>query len=293
MGQHILPQFYLRGFASPAESEVWTYEKGKDCPRLLPIKNVAQGRRLYGDIEGFLTKDIEGPAIDALRKIRNQEKVPDSLKQVLSKYVYVFAKRVPAAFKRFKDKAPEIAREEMKKIDGRLREYEEENPGKADRCSQIRKDAQRIINDLAQNPSREIWANSIQYGNKDIPGWLSGMMWTFYVCAPPDIFITSDNPVFIHRAIGIGKQHSDLSFPVSKSVSLLASRQNRRDLQFQEATPQQIKELNRRTAFNAMRFAYGPVDRGWIADLLNKPKHEIHLWVQQFPDKRPRRGRVL
>lgn len=111
------------------------------------------------------------------------------------------------------------------------------------------------------------------------------MTWIFYVCRHPNIFITSDNPVFIHREIGIGKPRSDLSFPISKEVSLIATWRKGSDLRYQAAAPQQIRELNTRTSFNASRFAYGSANKVWIADLLNKPTHQIHLWVQQFPNK--------
>jgi hypothetical protein len=262
---------------------VWTYEKGADDPQLLPIKIVAQRKRLYGDIEDFLTKDVESPAHSALKKIRNREAISGSDKMALSRYIFVFWKRVEAAYERVKEKAPEIARDEMAKLRECLRKLEEENPDKSERCNEISKDAQRIFTDLARNPSLEIWANSLQHSNERMPEVLSKMTWVFYIFKHPDIYITSDNPVFIHRAIGIGKPYSDLSFPVSKDVSLLASWQKRSDLQYQEATPPQIEELNRRMAFNSMRFAYGPLNKECIAYLLNKPKHEVHLWVQQFP----------
>jgi len=131
MGQHSLPQYYLSGFAPPGTTEVWMYEKGKDNPRLLPIKIVAQERQRYGDVEGFLTQDIERPANDVMKKIRNREAISAPEKLALSKYIFVFWKRVEAAFERFKEKSPEIARDGMQNLDARLREIEAENPDKA------------------------------------------------------------------------------------------------------------------------------------------------------------------
>ena len=285
MGQHSVPRFYLSGFAPPGENRIWTYDKKSDGPRLLPIKSVAQRKHQYGDIEEFLTKDIEAPAKVALTKIRTQEAITGSDKLSLSKYIFILAKRVEAAFKRFREKSPEIAASETKRLDKSLSDYASRNPDKAARCEEIRKNVPRIMNDLAENPTREIWANSLLHGNERMPGIISKMTWTFYVCTRPDLFITNDNPVFIHRSLGIGKWYSDLSFPVSGDVSVLASWLRRRDLEYRQATPQQIRELNRRMAVNTTRFAFGPSNKSWITDLLNKPKHEVHLWIAQFPYK--------
>jgi hypothetical protein len=259
------------------------YEKGRASPRLLPIRGVAQGSQLYRDIEDYLTQEIEGPANDVLKKIRNREAISDSEKLTLSKYILVFYKRVLAGFNRFKEKGPEAAKTVAGRWDEHLSKLEAEDPAKAEQYEKLRKRVLRICNDLGQNPSKEMWASSFPHGTDKVPDMISKMTWTFYYCTYPDIYITCDNPVFIHHAIGIGKPHSDLSFPLAKEISLLATWRKGNDLRYRAATPQQIKELNRRTAFNMTRFAYGPVNRTWIADLLNKPEHEVHLWVQQFP----------
>ena len=279
MGHHILPQYYLRGFAQPGEVELWRYEKGKTNPLFLPIKGIAQEKGLYGDVESYLAERIEKPVINALKKIRNREAVSEIDKKDLCKYIFVFAKRVKAAFNRFKDNAPRIAKDQMDELDRYLRDLETKNPDKASYCDSVRKNAQRIYNDLAENPSKEVWARAIQFDNGIARELLSQMTWTFYCCKEPDIFITSDNPVFIHRSIGVRPRHADMSFSISKNISLLASWQNLRDQKYLEATSQQIKELNRRTAYNATRFVYSPVEKVWITDLLNKKEHRIHLWA--------------
>ncbi|MEN6560958.1 MAG: DUF4238 domain-containing protein [Acidobacteriota bacterium] len=284
MGQHSLPQYYLRGFAPTGTKAIWRYEKGKPNPLSLQIKSAAQRKQLYGKVEAYLAQEIEGPANAILKKIENREAISDSEKLAFSRYVFVFWKRVEAAFERFKEKSPKVAHDEMQKLEACLRELEKQNPDKAERCEEIRKDGQRIYNDLAQNPTKQIWGKSIQYSNEQMPEVMSKMTWVFYTCTYPDIFITSDNPVFIH-AIGIGKPHSDMSFPVTKEVALLATWRKGSNLRYREACPQQIRELNRRTAFNALRFAFASGNKAWITDLLNKPEHQVHLWVQQFPDK--------
>jgi hypothetical protein len=279
MGQHTLPQYYLHGFAQPKKEKLWMYEKGKEHPLLLPIRGIAQENKLYGNVESYLAEEIENPANNVLKKISCRDSVSADDKKALSKYIFVFTKRVPAAFKRFQNSAPKIAKDNMDELDRYLRDYEAKNPDRAGHCNKIRKNAQRIMDDLVKNPSKEVWAGAIQSNNGNAQEFLNQMTWTFYVCKDPDIFITSDNPVFIHRSIGVRPKHSDMSFPILKNISLLASWQNLRDQQYLEATSQQIKELNRRTAYNATRFVYSPVEKDWITDLLNKKEHQIHLWA--------------
>lgn len=255
------------------------YDKMSERPLFLPIKGIAQENDLYGDVENYLAEKIERPIISALKKIRNREVVSEIEKKDLCKYIFVFAKRVPAAFNRFQDNAPRIAKEQMDKLDSHLHDLETKNPDKTSRCDSIRKNAQRIYSNLAENPSREIWAKAIQFDNGIARELLSQMTWTFYCCNEPDIFITSDNPVFIHRSIGVRPRHADMSFPISKNISLLASWQSFRDQQYLDATSQQIKELNRRTIHNATRFVYSSEKKDWLTDSLNKKEHQIHLWA--------------
>ncbi|MCX5919600.1 MAG: DUF4238 domain-containing protein [Deltaproteobacteria bacterium] len=279
MGHHILPQYYLRGFAQPGKEELWMYDKGKEHPLFLPIKGIAKENKLYGKYESYLAEEIEKPANDVLRKVRNREPVSVDEKNALSKYMFVFAKRVPAAFKRFQDNAPIIAKDHIDELDRGLREYETRNPDKASQCDFVRKNAQRVMTDLAENPTKEVWVGAIPVSNENVPELLTQMTWTFYVCKDLDIFITSDNPVFIHRRIGVRPKNADMSFPISKNISLLASWQGLRDQQHSEATSQEIKELNRRTVHNATRFVYSPEEKDWIMALLNKKAHQIHLWA--------------
>ncbi len=279
MGHHYLPQYYLHGFTQLRKSELWMYEKKNGPPRFLPIVKIAQETRLYGSIESELATQVEDPANAVLAKIRNEMVISDADKMILSKYIFILLKRVPAAFNRFQGNASKIAKDTLDDIEKYLHYNEKNNPEKASNYDSIRKEAKRIMKGLVDDPSKEVWAKSIQYSNGLPQELLSQMTWTFYLCQDPEIFITGDNPVFIHKSIGMKRAYSDLSFPISKRISLLASWQRLKDRQYVKANPCHVKELNRRTTYNAMRFVFSPTDKPWIMQTLSKGNPQIHLWA--------------
>ena len=65
MGQHYVPQHYLRGFeVSDQPGMIWTYDKIAKTSKSLPIKLVAQKSGYYEEAdETALANQIEGPAL--------------------------------------------------------------------------------------------------------------------------------------------------------------------------------------------------------------------------------------
>ena len=218
-----------------------------------------------------------------LKKIRNKAPISDIDKSTLSKYIFVFFKRVLAAFDRLQHNAPKIAKDARDIMDRYISDCEANYPDKAELYASFRKKVQKKTNELEENLSKGDWARSIPHSNGNPQKLLSLMTWTFYLCGGLDFFITGDNPVFFHSSIGMGRWYSDLSFPISKDISLLVSWHNRRDRQYLEATSQEVKELNRMMAFNVTRFLYSPIEKDWVRDLLNKKEHKVQLWASLSP----------
>jgi len=102
------------------------------------------------------------------------------------------------------------------------------------------------------------------------------MVWTFYVAPKPHAFLTSDNPVFISKEFGLGKNVSELSFPISSDVTLVASWINVSKEGFSEAPPKLLKELNRRTISEASQYVYFSENCDWVITILGKGSYEYH-----------------
>jgi len=110
------------------------------------------------------------------------------------------------------------------------------------------------------------------------PGLLSQMTWRFFICGEPNAFLTNDNPVFIFKHLGIGKEYSELTFPISNYITLWATWRPIDEGYF-HANNQVVKEINRRTASIATRFIYFSKKRDWVITLVNKKEHLLNFII--------------
>lgn len=103
---------------------------------------------------------------------------------------------------------------------------------------------------------------------------LERMTWHFFIAPQGHSFLTSDNPVFISEKYGLGANISELSFPISSDVCLVASWHKELKDGFNHATAQVVKNLNRRTASKASRHLYFSQNQEWVVRLLGN-SHEF------------------
>ena len=107
-------------------------------------------------------------------------------------------------------------------------------------------------------------------------GVLNTMVWTFYVASAASAFLTSDNPVFIPDKFGLGNRVSELSFPLSTQVALVASWNTSLRQGLIDAKPQIVREINRRTIHAAWRNVYSPHNENWVLGILGKSNYDYH-----------------
>ena len=119
MGDHYVPQYYLKGFSQNKGKRIWVYDKVEGNKFPTQVKNIANITGFYSrDIEQYLANTIEGPANTVLMKIRQKEQIDQRDKEILSEYMAVMMKRVPKGLKRLEEMAPSIS----KKLYGDLSE---------------------------------------------------------------------------------------------------------------------------------------------------------------------------
>jgi hypothetical protein len=147
-----------------------------------------------------------------------------------------------------------------------------------------------ITDELADNPDKETWGRAIRIFEDDRgPKFLAGMTWLFMVSKDQEIYITNDNPVFIHPRIGMNKINSELTFPISSDVTLwIVPRWEYLNLSYVEAKPAFIKEANRRIVFNASRFFYSGKKRDWIPNIMRKKTYPTSLLQDRNCERTPR-----
>lgn len=278
---HYVPRYYLSGFTQNSKPPlIWVYEKGSSQVFPTQIKNVACEKYYFPDnFETYLANEIEAPANIVLRKIRERKMITVKDKIALSNYMAVLWKRVPEAKKRFKVQAPKISNGISKKLFEKIEELKIKNPSKANLLKKRRLEAQDILEKFEDNPSEEIWRSVIPPEmTPRISEALSKMTWRFFTCEEPNAFLTNDNPVFIFRHLGIGREYSELTFPISSYITLWATWRYTDEGYF-PANNQVIKEINRRTASVATRFIYFSKKRDWVITLANKKEHLLNFII--------------
>ncbi len=282
MGNHYVPQYYLRGFSvAPMSDLIWVYRRGTEDVFKTAIHNIAQENKFYpDDMEQYLANEIEEPANIVLQKIQALASLTLEDKEVLSKYMMVLWKRVPEHKNWIKDKAPEIMNPVFERIDNELVEFGIQYPEKMDLVEKRRKELQALRTTKESDILHDIWlANMPPDRTPQTLEALSQMTWRFFTARDNEYFITSDNPLFFFRWMGIGKQQSEVTFPITQNIALWATWRIDVKEGYFPTRPQVAKEINRRTASIAHNYLYSPSSETWIGTLANKKIHRLNRIV--------------
>jgi hypothetical protein len=269
MGHHYVPRFYLRGFES--EGAIWTFDKKSGNVFPSQAKSIANETGMYSDeLESYLAREIEGPAIPALSKIRAREYLSDSDRVALARYIVTLWKRVPKARQRAIELMPEVATKVQQSMTSDLESLVKQDPSKRFQVEELKQHVAEIIARHKATPPPAVWHHSIrsESGPRIVEATLS-MNWTFLV-SETNQFLSGDNPVFFFEHEGIGKPTSEISIPFSSTVALWASRGPAPNGQYLKALPSAVKEINRRTAHNSVRFVYASRNEAWIKPFLDR-----------------------
>ncbi|PYP13227.1 MAG: hypothetical protein DMD54_17140 [Gemmatimonadetes bacterium] len=119
MGQHYVQQAFLRQWETPSTPGwIWTYIRGVDEPRLLPIGEVAQAPGFYDDdVERELARLVEGPTTPILDVLRRGEELDAAGRRLVAVYVVTCIKRVP----RHRERGLEMLPKQLDEIVARTR----------------------------------------------------------------------------------------------------------------------------------------------------------------------------
>lgn len=288
---HILPELYLKGFViNPGEPFIWVYKKGaeykpgrgkltnnpfKDSIGRQTVRDfyaypIGQGSRDFETYENLLEK-LEKPADRIFKKLRSFNPITANDKQTFCLYLAQMLKRVPAYREKLGSIAAKIAAD-YELPDEAIRRFNWPD------TEGTRKKAKSIAWRISQQkefPTQTHLKTLYSITSSPIIDVLAQMSWRYFTAPYDHLFLTGDNPVFFTKRIGLNKLDSEVSFPISRSVCLVAS--NRRYAEtFTEASTQIVKELNRRTASSASSYLYSPQCEEWIVSLLNKEQHILH-----------------
>lgn len=272
---HFVPQAYLRAFQDPSKPGcIWTLVRGESVPRLLPIEEVAQSRGFYdAETEVELATLVESPASPALAKLRRSEPLEPSERLAIAVYIATMLRRVPKNRARAHELLPAVLEAT---VDNLQREIEDiARLGKvsseviARRLSEIAALREKYKLDPPEPVKAEIH-NPRPTAAVLLP--VLGMTWRILVADAPEFFLTTDNPAFFHEGYGLGREQSELRFPLSPTHALHGSWTP--DAQglvaFHPASKECVREFNRSLAADATKLAFSHYKAPWITTLVHR-----------------------
>ncbi|MBA4143970.1 MAG: DUF4238 domain-containing protein [Nitrosospira sp.] len=223
MGHHYVPQFYLKGFEF--ENGIWTYEKNGKPPFCTQIKSIANETNLYsGNLEGWLNNEIEIPAQTGIRNIRKHIIPTVDEKRALANYICIMWKRVPRHREYINEIFPEVAAEIRSEIYSSIDELALKSSHLTPSIVEEKKAfVATIIKKDENDLPAKYWHQNIESDRSVLVDILLGMKWNYFYNEKHQ-FLTSDNPLFYFKQIGINHEWSELTFPISSFVALWINR---------------------------------------------------------------------
>jgi len=276
---HYIPQQYLLRFAD-SEGRVWLHDKEKKSDSSHPgVRVIGNELGLYSDeVETNLNLLAEVPSHAAFDKVIAGVPLSEADRAAFAKYVIVMRKRVPAAKVRSLGRIPGIADEVRSDLMTEIDELVVADPTFESKAAGVRNQVTEYIQKVKSAPPAHLWYES--FGLDDImlsEQALLSMNWVF-LRSDSHQFLTSDNPVFFFSNEGLGRPQSELTFPVSSSIALWATRLPYTQGSYSDAAPSIVRQVNARTAAYSKRFVFSKTNEPWIKPFTVKGRWSLeHL----------------
>lgn len=267
---HYLPRHYLRGFcADDLPDLLCVYTKGRADVFQTGINNIAKQRDFYlPHVEAALAHHLESPVEPILKKIRARRPIVDHNERLaIAAYVVILQRRVPSHRQTVDQMIPGVKEERFAAFRAALDDDSIDPMLRERRRAEIDELEARwkggLPEDLVERLHQPITTGLVETH-------LMGMHWYFLVAAGRSRFVTCDNPVYLHKGLGLNKPESELSCPLSRDVALLVTATPRNWAQYVEVPERIVQEINRRSVENATRQVYYFERAVWLERMVQK-----------------------
>lgn len=283
MGQHYIPQKYLRGFEDQKNPGIiWMYDKKLHKFSHAPIKVVAQQKSFYDDeVEQQLNELVEKPANRVLVKLRElslSNKIEGATldkieRATLALYIGTMLKRIPKYRQKACGQIYHTALDDtINEVSSQILRMSQEKAVDAEMVALRLSELELLKREFTRKPpvvvSRQI---RDPWPSNQILSCISSMTWRIAVSPDTQFYITSDNPAYFFESYGIGNPESEMTLPLASDIVLLTSWQGQRGATLlMKAKPQLVKEVNRRIASGAERFLFSCMKEDWISLIAEK-----------------------
>ena len=280
---HILPRLYLEGFIEETgEPFIWKFAKGErfnpgnhrhNNPQRISIGKPSATRDYYAypnasDDAEFervenLLMSFEQRADPILLKIRNRETITREEKREFAFYINQMNRRVPhyrdAQGKRLPNAWAQLKEEVIEKF--HLTDSEKHRALLAAIESKI------ASADYIAKTHLDTLAST---RDSRVTDALEAMRWCFFTTTPDAGFITSDNPMYYSKGVGLLNPLSEMCFAISTTVGLVAARSPELREGYCEASSQLVKDFNLRVAGRASKEVYFHLPDRWVQTILDE-----------------------
>lgn len=281
MLSHYVPKMYLKGWKTvhnKRQGQICVYKKGQKT-EFKSIRRQVGGREDYytKEAEEWLDREIESKTEPVLSKMIQETALTSAEKIQLSRFMFVLWFRVPFS------------------IEGLYRDIREKVTLPATiRDMETLRDSLKDLNlpdevfnlEKFKTPehNKEIYSLLLMRNKYRQHMAFAQMHWRLFKAPPKKEFVTSDNPVFFDRRIGLGNPNSYFIFPISKNL-LLEGRLTRIPGKYYEPIDaEKTDQLNLEVIRNCDQEVYASVNDAGIAQSVDECagdgrsiKHEINV----------------
>ena len=256
------------------------YDKFEKESKRLPIKNVAQSSGFYSEEdERGLSNKIEAPAQSPLDKLRKGQQISVEGRRAVAVYLESMIKRVP----HFRRWILEVAPQEVDTLVTTIRENPEEWASRTNSSPEVLLQATEQWKQEFDSRPLSMKDDMIhrQWTSLIVIEHVFSMTWRIIKADDSNRFLTSDNPVFFDKGLGLQHRLVEISFPLASNVALHGSWKGPQEgLLFVQARPMFVKKINRRVASMAERFLFFHENAGWVLVVANeqRPGWNQILW---------------
>lgn len=276
MGQHFVPQRYLRNFEDPDHpGYLWVHDRKADTPQLAKIEKVAQSRDFYSpSTERILAQAVEQPSNPVIDKLRQKRPITPPERAQLAYYIAVMMKRIPAHRRHARAMMPEALAGLVNDIREQLKAFANDVRANPEILKRRVVELDEVERKFQARPPREVLEQIREpWPSARIVDLVLRMAWRILLSAGPIFFLTTDNPAFYFRGLGLARKESEVCIPLSTCCTLHGSWQRAEpDPLFVPCEQAMVKEINRRMVSESERLVFYHQPATWVLKLLGKQR---------------------
>ncbi len=281
---HRISEFYLRHFATlDPKEEIWTYDLESDTVRSSTAEATGYEKHLYSvtlpdgtryaDIEDQIA-NVESAAAPVHLKLIRGEKISRQERANYASFMALMLVRTDAFRQQYAEGIVGtlqlrnfLAASDDDAFDNLVETYEQDT-GKmlSDEDRQHLRDGMLNPQNFHIDVRKDFTLSALGVHEKLAP-LFDKMSWAILRIPPPRFLITSDNPLVYgvpkpdqhpFYGGGLADKKVEVTLPLSSQKCLLATWNEYKGVPVVDAGREEVKELNRYRAINAMRYLYAP-----------------------------------